>query len=77
MTVTANTPKMRATTPKMLATDFSGPLSLFSITGNVLTLDYTAYYPLYKAESLIIQSQIAKDDSYLSGNTHNIENDKY
>jgi hypothetical protein len=37
------------------------------------TLNYTAYYPLYNADNVIIQSQIAKDNSFLSQNTRNIE----
>jgi hypothetical protein len=44
MTITANVPK-----------NFSGPLSLFSINGNSLTLDYMVYYPLYNSENLITQ----------------------
>jgi len=33
------------------------------------------YYPLYNAESLIMQSQITKEDSYLSHGTHDIESE--
>jgi hypothetical protein len=54
-----------------------GQFLIFILIGCGPTLDYTAYYPLYNAESLILISQIARDDSYLSGNTNNIENDKY
>ena len=42
-----------------------------------ITLDYTAYYPLYNAEILFTRPYTTKDYRYLSRGSHDIENEKY
>ena len=51
-------------------------ISSVAVSGRPI-LDYMEYYPLYNVRSLISVSSIPKYDSYLSGNTHDIENEKY
>jgi hypothetical protein len=41
------------------------------------TLNYTAYYPLCNVEKYHKKSQIAKNNSYLFYNTHDIKDEKY
>jgi hypothetical protein len=49
---------------------------VFAKIDGALTLDYTAYYPLYNTETLFTQPNIAQDYRYLSHGSHDIEKRK-